>query len=145
MNLHFILIPHGSGAYKEAVALREAILRKPLGKRFSPEELAAEKEHWHIGGYVKEELVASAMLVLQGERCKMQRVAVRADRQGQGIGSAMLAFCEQLAHERGIPEIYCHARETAIPFYLRHGYVPKGDAFEEQGIPHLKMHKMLDI
>jgi len=139
----FRIITHGSRDYEDAVRLREAILRKPLGLSFSAAELAAEKGNIHIAGFLEGRPCASAMLVPQGSRCKMQRVAVEAGRQGTGIGSAMLAFCEELARARGFREMYCHARSTAVPFYLKHHYAPEGEEFEEQTIPHRKMRKRL--
>jgi predicted GNAT family N-acyltransferase len=36
-----------------------------------------------------------------------------------------------------------HARETAVPFYLKLGYEVVGGQFEEVGIPHFKMEKKL--
>ena len=141
--LTFTLIDYGSAAYKEAVRLREEILRKPLGKRFSPEDIASEKEHLHVAGMMGPDMVASCMLVKDGRRCKMRRVAVRADMQGKGVGSAMMQFCEQLAQEIGIEEIYCNARETAMAFYRKHCFIPEGDMFPEQGIPHIRMRKQL--
>lgn len=141
--LVFTLVPHGSDAYLELVALRQEILRTPLGLRFTPEELAAEKDYLHIAAMQGDILCATAMLVPKGTRYKMQRVAVREGLQGQGIGSSMMEYCEAVALERGVHTIYCHARETAVPFYLKLGYIPQGQPFDEQGIPHLKMSKTL--
>jgi len=36
-----------------------------------------------------------------------------------------------------------HAREAAIPFYLRLGYELEGEPFTEVGIPHRRMVKLL--
>lgn len=144
MSLTFSLIDYGSAAYKDAVSLREEILRKPLGKRFTPEDIAGEKEHLHIAGYMGGKMVASCMLVLFDNRYKMQRVAVRAEVQGTGVGSAMMEFCEELARKKGIGEIFCHARQTAIPFYHKHQFIAEGEMFPEQGIPHVKMRKTLN-
>lgn len=143
IHVLFKIIAHGSQDYKKAVCLREDILRKPLGLAFTCEDLEREKEHLHIAGLWAESVCASAMLVSQGNILKMQRVAVREDLQGKGIASAMMTFCEDYAIKHDYREIYCHARETAVSFYKKNGYLPEGDPFIESTIPHLKMRKLL--
>jgi predicted GNAT family N-acyltransferase len=39
--------------------------------------------------------------------------------------------------------MYCHARDSAVNFYLKNGYTGIGNYFNEDGIPHLKMRKEL--
>jgi N-acetylglutamate synthase-like GNAT family acetyltransferase len=142
-ELAFSEIPHGSFDYKQAVELREKILRRPLGLSFSEKELSDEHEHLHIGGFINGVLVATCMLVRHGEIMQMRRVAVDADLQGTGIGSQMLTFCEIYAKDQGFKEMFAHARETAIAFYRKNHYLPEGDLFDEVGIPHLHMRKRL--
>ena len=139
----FKIIPHGGPDYEAAVALREEMLRKPLGLRFHPAELEQEKAHIHIAGFQDDVLIATAVLVPQGEHSKMQRVVVSTAFQSTGVGSQMMQFCEAYAKAQGMLSIYCHARDIAVPFYLKNSYLPEGDYFEEQTIPHLKMRKML--
>jgi predicted GNAT family N-acyltransferase len=139
----FKVIDFGSDDYKKSVSLREEILRKPLGLTFAQEELELEKEHIHIAGFLGQELCAAAVLVPEGHTTKMQRVATKASFQNKGIGSLMMAFCEEYAREQGYGSVYCHARGTAIPFYLKNQYALEGDPFDEDGIPHHKMRKIL--
>jgi predicted GNAT family N-acyltransferase len=142
-DITFKIIAYGSSEYKEAVTLRENILRKPLGTIFTQEELAQEKDHIHVAGLLNDKIVATAVLVPEKNCYKMQRVAVDLTLQSTGIGSKLMQFCEQYACERGIKEIYCSARSTAIPFYLKNGYKLEGEPYDEDGIPHQKMRKNL--
>lgn len=142
-DMVFKVLTYNSEEYRQAVLLREEILRKPLGLTFSIEELAAEKDHIHIAGYLKNNLCATAVLVPEGKLIKMQRVAVKENLQSQGIGSALMAFCEEYAKKYRFEVIYCHARGTAIPFYLKHQYSVEGEPFDEDKIPHQKMRKYL--
>jgi predicted GNAT family N-acyltransferase len=142
-DVRFRLIAHGSPAYREAVHLREEVLRKGLSLPFTAEELASEAEQLHVAGYREEMLCATCVLVPQGARFKMQRVAVIPHLQGKGIGSALLAFCENQVQKRGGASVYCHARDTAIAFYRKHGFTPIGEMFLEDTIPHLRMEKAL--
>lgn len=58
----------------------------------------------------------------------------------------MMDFCEKLAKNQNIPSIYCHARDLAVNFYLKNGWLAEGNYFYEDtvpGVPHLKMRKIL--
>ena len=143
MEIDFRMIAHGSAEWKAAVLLREDILRKPLGSYFTEEELEAEKDHVQVAGFSKGEVLATAVLVPEGDQLKMQRVAVQESLQGSGIGSGMMAFCEQYALKAGVSRIYCHARDSAVAFYLKNKYEEQGAYFLEDGIPHVKMVKIM--
>lgn len=142
-SITFKIIEHVSPEYKIALHLSEEILRKPLGLTFSREELEQEKDYIQVAGFIDDEVIATVALVPEGEILRMRRVVVRDDLQKQGIASAMMKFCEDYALKNEFKEIYCHARETAVPFYKKNYYLPEGDYFEEQTIPHRKMRKIL--
>ncbi|OJW52519.1 MAG: hypothetical protein BGO67_06150 [Alphaproteobacteria bacterium 41-28] len=142
-SITFKIIEHGGSEYQNALSLREDILRKPLGFSYTLEEREGDKEHVHIVGFLDGDVCATAVLVPEGDKLKMRQVAVQGDHQGKGFASAMLKFCEDYALSNGFMEIYCHTRETAIPFYLKNHYLAEGDLFIETTIPHLKMRKVL--
>ncbi len=144
-TLNFKIINHTSPEYKAAVKLREEILRKPLGLTFLSEELEAEKEHIQIAGFQGDEVISTAVLITEGKDYKMQRVVVKQGLQDSGIGSKMMKFCEDYARKQGIGSIYCHARDSAVNFYLKNNWVAEGDYFDEDTIPHLKMRKILSV
>jgi predicted GNAT family N-acyltransferase len=137
------VVPHGSDAYHDAVALREEVLRAPLGLTISSEEQEYEKKYFHIACYLGDDLCGTAMLVPKGEEIKIQRVAVKEEAQGHGIGSELMKFCEIFAKENGFKALYCHARDTAIKFYLKNQFVGEGEMFDELGLPHWKMRKLI--
>lgn len=144
MKPTFKTIEHGSAEWTLAVKLREEILRKPLGDYFREEELEEEKNHFQIVGYVNNELIATAVLVPEGLNMKMQRVVVTDNLRNFNIGSLMMAYCEGFARDKNVKVMYCHARDTAVNFYLKNGYKGEGDYFDEDGIPHWKMTKRVD-
>lgn len=129
--------------YDEAVALRYEVLRKPLGLEYTPEQLAAEWNNLHIAAYNESgKMVGYLNLTpVDEQEVKMRQVAVAPHQQGKGIGAAMVAYSELLARDHGFKEITLHARQNAVPFYLKLGYEQIGDAFEEVTIPHFKMRK----
>ncbi|MBX2845010.1 MAG: GNAT family N-acetyltransferase [Saprospiraceae bacterium] len=140
----FLVHAHESVEYWELVALRDEILRKPLGLVFTVEQLSAEADSWHIGGYENGLLKCCLILKpLAAGELKMRQVAVAEAAQQQGWGRAINAFSEQFAKEHGFTFISCHARESARIFYEKLGYAIVGDRFEEVGLPHFRMEKQL--
>jgi predicted GNAT family N-acyltransferase len=69
------------------------------------------------------------------------RIAVLKPWRNQGIGSAILKELLAYAISKKIHRIYLNAQTTAIPFYLKHGFVTCSDEFMDAGIPHKTMHK----
>jgi len=136
-------IAYHSEEWVNAVRLRERILREPLGSKFSEEELNEERDHIQIAGFTEVELIATAVLVPEGDYMKMQRVAVLETYRNKKVGSGILEFCESLARNKGAKTMYCHARDSAVKFYAQNNYKEEGAYFDEDGIPHLKMTKQL--
>lgn len=67
------------------------------------------------------------------------RVAVLAPWRRTGVGSALLARLVDEARRRGVTRAILHAQVDAMPFYARHGFVARGDVFDEAGIAHRVM------
>ena len=74
---------------------------------------------------------------------KVERVAVRAELRGRGLGGAMMAAVEAEAARRGWTRLLLHAQLRAARFYEGLGWRPAGGDFEEAGIPHRRMTKSL--
>jgi GNAT superfamily N-acetyltransferase len=142
-QLTFSILSHGSPQYHQAVALREALLRRPLGKTFTPQELDWEKDHVQVAGLVDHKVVATAILEPQGQVFKMRRVAVQGDLQGLGLGSKLLDFCEQYARSQQVHAIWAYARVVVLGFYEKNGYPVVGQVFDYEGIPHVRVQKNL--
>jgi predicted GNAT family N-acyltransferase len=72
------------------------------------------------------------------------RMAVLAEFRGQGVGRRILRALVAVARERGIPELRLHAQMTAVDFYAGEGFEAIGEEYEEAGIPHRTMRRVLD-
>lgn len=72
---------------------------------------------------------------------RLRGMAVAENRQGQGIGKTIVDTGVARVHALGATVLWCHARDTAIPFYARQGFVTVGDGFttDETGLPHHTM------
>jgi predicted GNAT family N-acyltransferase len=64
---------------------------------------------------------------------------------GRGIGAAVLDEAARQVRDRGGRLLWCEARERAIAFYARHGFVGDGEIYlnRETGIPHQRMWREL--
>lgn len=133
----------GTPEYDEAVQLRYDILRKPLGLEYSPEQLAEEFDQLHLGAYDSAfTLIAYLNLTRVDEKkMKMRQVAVAIDWQKKGVGKKLVLTSEQMVKSLEMDQMVLHARESAVPFYLKLGYSVVGKEFQEVGIPHRRMEK----
>ena len=74
---------------------------------------------------------------------KIGRMAVLLEKRNTGIGAQILRFLIDRARERGFRKAILHAQLTAEGFYLKEGFTPVGDVFEEAGIAHRAMQREL--
>lgn len=139
-------IEFGTPEYDEAVNLRYEVLRRPLGLEYTPEQLAAEYSEIHLAAFDSAGRLVGYLNLspLANGYVKMRQVAVAPWMQGKGVGSKMVQESERLAKELGFNMMALHAREQAMPFYLKMSYKVFGDRFEEVSIPHFRMEKKLE-
>lgn len=144
MSLTLRVVAHHSPAYALTVALRDRILRRPLGLYFNETQIAAEAEEFHLTAWEAERLVACLCLKpIDAFSLQMRQVAVLEERQGQGIGQQLIQFAEDFAREHLYQKMILHARDAAVPFYLKLGYTPVGAPFIEVTILHQAFEKTL--
>ena len=74
---------------------------------------------------------------------KIGRMAVVPEFRGTGVGRDILRFLIDRARARGLRKAILHAQLTAEGFYLKEGFNPLGEVFDEAGIAHRKMEKLL--
>lgn len=130
--------------YGQAVALRNAVLRHPLGLVLTPEELALDAEREHIVAVIDGAVVGSVSLYLETPpQLRVKQMAVDPLRQGLGIGAKLMQAAETRGRELGAHTVMLHARCTALPFYAKQDYRVEGNEFVEMGIPHRIMVKRM--
>lgn len=74
---------------------------------------------------------------------RIGRMAVCRGWRGHGVGHALLEALLRHARDQGLAEVSLHAQVDAIGFYVRHGFVPEGERFDEAGIEHRTMRLAL--
>lgn len=137
-------IDHGSKLYQQMVQLRLDILRKPLGLSFTKEELDKEKDDILIGSFDEDQMLGCCILTkIDDRRIRLRQMVVQKNLQGKGIGESIISFAENIARDKGYKILMMHARDTAIGFYEKYGYVVKGEQFIEVKTNHHVMEKRL--
>lgn len=137
-------IKYLSHEYKQALSLRDEILRKPLGRTIYDENLKSEADDKHFVAIV-DNIVRGVLILtkLSDENLQMRQVAVEAKMQGQGIGKSMIIHAENYAKNRGYKKIVLHARKPVVEFYKQLSYEVVSEEFIEIGISHFKMQKRI--
>ena len=88
-------------------------------------------------------LASGRLLAAEGGVAKIGRMATLASVRGAGHGAAVLQALMQAARERGDRELLLHAQTSAVGFYRRAGFSEQGDVFEEAGVMHQTMRRVL--
>lgn len=146
MSLYCMLIDFGTPEFDEALRLRYDILRKPLNLEFDINDIATEYDSFHLACYDQNSNELLGILILKpvdNNTLKMRQVAVSALAQSKGIGTFLVQASEQFAIHKNYNKIELHARLAAVEFYLKNGYSIEGDIFQEVGIDHQAMYKLL--
>jgi len=137
-------VPYGSQDYLLCVALRQKILRDPLGIQLTPEEHLADREQVHLLARFRGQFAGTTVIHQVSGQPKtlfLRQVAVDEGFQGKGIGNQLIAYCEDYAIRYGFETIKLHSRVTAMPFYLKLGYQTEGEEYIEVTVPHITMFK----
>jgi GNAT superfamily N-acetyltransferase len=75
---------------------------------------------------------------------RIRGMATSAELRGGGIGSVLLARCEEHARDHAGARLWCNARVRARTLYERAGFAVDGDVFEIAMVgPHYLMRKPL--
>ncbi|MGW2249756.1 GNAT family N-acetyltransferase [Kitasatospora sp. NPDC001660] len=76
-------------------------------------------------------------------RALLGRLAVVKAARGTGLGVSLVRAIEAAGVERGAVELELHAQVQALGFYERLGYAAEGPVYDDAGIPHRTMTRVL--
>ena len=71
------------------------------------------------------------------------RMAVLREQRGRGVGRRLLDTAVAHARASGATEVHLHAQVHALAFYDRAGFIAEGPVFDDAGIPHRTMRRLL--
>ncbi|MGL4860216.1 MAG: GNAT family N-acetyltransferase [Enterobacteriaceae bacterium] len=138
-------IAYQSKEYDEAFALRNLLLRVPLGLDMYTEDLSREVKSVHAAAYIEGEMVGAMNFYEQTPGVYyLQQIVVSENRHNCGIGKKMMVFMEEYLKEKGADKITMNARVSAQKFYDILGYYTVGDVFSKPNFPEqIRMDKDL--
>ena len=140
--------PDTAEEFSQYYQLRWQILRKPWQQMLGSEQDEHEKDAIHRM-IIDEQ--ANVLAVGRLEKSAIQQgqirfMAVDDKAQGQGYGQQIIYALEQQARQLGMTEICLNARQTALGFYEKLGYVNQGYShtlFDD--VKHYRMIKKLNV
>jgi GNAT superfamily N-acetyltransferase len=115
--------------------LRDRVLRGGRGHDGFPED------RWpgtlHLGAVDGELIVGVTTLVPREDRWwQLRAMAVEPSRQREGIGRAILADADRRLRAAGATGMWANARDSALGFYTRAGWVVLGEGYVLVDLPH---------
>lgn len=130
-----------SALRKEAEAVRHAVFveEQQVPAEIELDEFDAVSVH-ALAFDAHGRVVGTGRLLPDGH---IGRMAVLRECRGSGVGSALLRTLMAAALSRGDREVRLNAQTHALRFYARFGFVAVGEEFDDAGIPHRAMRRLL--
>jgi len=127
-----------------AYAIRRRVF---IEEQHVPEEIeldADDAQAFHALATLGGDAIGCGRMLDHGDgEVKIGRMAVVPQFRGAGVGRDILRFLMDRARARGLRKAILHAQLSAEGFYLKEGFRPIGGVFDEAGIAHRKMEKLL--
>ena len=135
---------------EEILALRRAVLRPGLPVAASTYD--QDPDAVHVGAWDDDALVGCGSVFPEPwpgpppepRAWRLRGMAVAPDRQGQGVGRAVLRTLTEAATAAGAPLLWANARTTALGFYAALGWRIAGEEFvtPDTGLPHFPIVRL---
>ncbi|WP_438027804.1 GNAT family N-acetyltransferase [Sorangium sp. So ce233] len=143
MSTEILPIRSDSPLYAGALRLRHEVfvVEQAVPADIEIDELDEGAQHYVV--LEGEEVVATMRIVPCGDALKVGRVAVRKDLRGTGLGRRLLEEAIRIGAAQGARALVLNAQVVAAPFYRKLGFVEEGPIFDEAGIPHTRMVRVM--
>ena len=127
------------------VNIRQKVFGDGQNIAFSDNEVfEEEKESTTYLITLKEDIIGTIRYRLVNEEYKIERFAILKEYQNKGYGKLVFNFLVELIGCQFNPcTITLNSQEYIIDFYKKCGFEPVGDIFQEAGINHIKMIKII--
>ena len=137
--------PTGPEDWAAYYDLRFRILREPWGQERGSEQDMTDAQSINRMFVQDGSVIAVCRLHFNTpDEAQIRYMAVETTVQGKGVGLTLMAHMEEIARARGAERIILEARENAVPFYKRQGYVITKESYLLFGvIQHYTMEKFV--
>ena len=132
----------GGADFEAALALRDRVLRAPLGRPSARLEYERDRRGVHFVAMNGADAVGVLALFPDGAGAAILRsLAVAPERRRRGVGAALCRFAERWASANGVRKIEAEARTAALEFYEACGYATTSEEYMAHDVPHRRVQK----
>lgn len=137
-----------------AYRIRHAVFVDEQGVPVQLERDERDADAGHFIACLGDEVVGAVRVVIEppgfegtdaahGAITHLGRLAVLPEQRGQGIGALLVAAVESHAESIGLSAVYLGAQAHALGFYEALGYRAYGEEFDDAGLPHRHMVRVI--
>ncbi len=129
----------------DAQRVRTAVFVEEQGIAREDEWDAADADCLHVVAYNRlgQPVATARLLPAQAGVAKLGRMAVHRVLRGTGVGRSLVSALTQAAQARGDHCLRLSAQRSAQGFYQRLGFETVGQPYDDVGIPHIDMQRLL--
>jgi predicted GNAT family N-acyltransferase len=141
-----IIEPQTKEQFEAYYLVRFEVLRKPWGQPPGSEKDQQESECIHLMAVnqANEILGVCRLQFNSADEAQLRFMGVKENTQGQGVGRMLIDHAEKIAVRTNAKKLILQAREIAVPFYKKCGYIIIEKSFLMWGsIQHYLMKKDL--
>ena len=137
-----------SDTYYDALKIRHQVFIVEQGISYTLEMGSSvdEAKSIHFVLYDDREKACATCRLLSQESsslASLQRMAVLKEERGKGYAKLLVKAAIDFAKDHEITEILLHAQISAQGLYEKLDFSPEGEIFEEAGIQHITMRKVI--
>ncbi|OEJ99483.1 GNAT family N-acetyltransferase [Roseivirga misakiensis] len=131
---------------EQAFAIRTIVFVEEQACPVDEEFDGFDEESVHFIAYIDGKPVGTSRYRTTEKGVKLERFAVLKESRGKGTGKRLVqtALSQISASFEPGTLLYLHAQLDAMPLYARYNFQKIGEQFEEAGIQHFKMEKVLE-
>ena len=146
---NLLIEPDLPDEFESIFKLRWQILRKPWDQPKGSEQDSLEYSCIHRAVFSSNGIPAvlacgRIQKMEDSEFAQIRYMAVHADFRNKGLGFEVLKSLEQAMVDLNLRVAFLNARENAVPFYLKAGYMLEHEIPPFLGIRHFRMRKILN-
>ena len=125
-------------------ALRRTVFIEEQNVSEADEVDGRDGEALHVLATVDNMPMGCARILVSGDTAKIGRVCVLKPARGSGLGAAIIDACLDLARQQpGVTRAKLGAQLHALAFYERLGFTAFGPVYDDAGIDHRDMERLL--
>lgn len=128
---------------QDAYYVRDLVFTQEQGFPTEIEIDDYDKIAWHCIMYKDGSAIGTARLIPQDNAGKIGRVAILKNFRGTGLGFNLMEAVLKEAERLNYESLNLSSQVYAVPFYEKLGFETLGDAYLEDGEPHINMVKAL--